>query len=68
MFDKATNVGEVKLVFETLSEGLKAKPTAIKENLGSASKTLGTTNTKQPIVESDPMVARFQKLAGIIKD
>jgi hypothetical protein len=68
MFDKATNVGEVKLVFETLSEGLKAKPTAIKENLGSASKTIGTTNTKQPIVESDPMVARFQKLAGIIKD
>ena len=68
MFDKATNVGEVKLVFETLSEGLKAKPTAIKENLGSASKTLGTTNTKQPIVESNDMVARFQKLAGIIKD
>jgi len=67
MFDKATNVGEVKLVFETLSEGLKAKPSPIKESLGSASKTLGTTNTKQPIVESNDMVARFQKLAGIIK-
>ena len=68
MFDKATNVGEVKLVFETLSEGLKAKPSPIKENLGSASKTLGTTKSKQPIVESNDMVARFQKLAGIIKD
>jgi hypothetical protein len=67
MFDKAKNVGEVKLVFETLSEGLKTKSTPIKENLGSASKIMGTTNTKQPIVESDPMVARFQKLAGIIK-
>jgi hypothetical protein len=65
MFDKATTVKETKLVFETLSEGLKTKPTSLKENLGSASKTLGTTNTKQPIVESDPMVARFQKLAGI---
>jgi hypothetical protein len=65
MFDKATTVSETKLVFETLSEGLKAKSTPIKENLGSASKTIGTTNTKQPIVESNDMVARFQKLAGI---
>jgi len=66
MFDKAANVGEVKLVFETLSEGLKAKTSTIKENLGSASKITGTTNTtKQPIVESNDMVARFQKLAGI---
>jgi hypothetical protein len=65
MFDKATTVKETKLVFETLSEGLKTKSSPLKENLGSASKTLGTTNTKQPIVESDPMVARFQKLAGI---
>ena len=67
MFDKATNVSEVKLVFETLSEGLKTKSTPIKENLGSASKIIGTTTPKQPIVESNDMVARFQKLAGIIK-
>jgi len=66
MFDKAKNVGEVKLVFETLSEGLKTKSTPIKENLGSASKIMGTTTPKQPIVESNDMVARFQKLAGII--
>jgi hypothetical protein len=65
MFDKAKNVGEVKLVFETLSEGLKTKSTPIKENLGSASKIMGTTTPKQPIVESNDMVARFQKLAGI---
>jgi len=69
MFDKAGTVKEVKLVFETLSEGLKSKPTTnITEGMGSASKTLGTTKTKQPIVESNDMVARFQKLAGIIKD
>lgn len=64
-FDKATTVGEVKLVFETLNEGLKVKSTKLNENLGSASKVLNTPK-KQPIVESNDMVARFQKLAGII--
>jgi flagellar biosynthesis/type III secretory pathway chaperone len=65
-FDKAATVKETKLVFETLSEGLKTKKSPIKESLGMASKIVGTTNTKQPIIESDNMVARFQKLAGII--
>jgi len=66
-FDKATTVKEVKLVFETLNEGLKVKTASpIRENLGSASKTVGTTKTKKPIVESNDMVSRFQKLAGII--
>jgi hypothetical protein len=64
-FDKATTVGEVKLVFETLNEGLKVKATKLNENLGSASKVLNAPK-KQPIVESNDMVARFQKLAGII--
>ena len=64
-FDKATTVKEVKLVFETLNEGLKTKTTKLNENLGSASKVLNTPK-KQPIVESNDMVARFQKLAGII--
>jgi hypothetical protein len=65
-FDKATTVKETKLVYETLSEGIKSKTNRISENLGSASKGIGTTKTKQPIVESNEMVARFQKLAGII--
>jgi len=65
-FDKATTVKEVKLVFETLNDGLKVKSSRVNENYGSASKGVGTTKTKQPILESDPMVARFQKLAGII--
>jgi len=65
-FDKALTVKEVKLVYETLSEGLKTKSTKITENFGSASKPVGTPSTKQPIVESDDMVKRFQKLAGII--
>ena len=65
-FDKAGTVKETKLVFETLNEGLKTKKTSIRESLGSASKSTGNfKSTKKPIVETDPMVARFQKLAGI---
>ena len=64
-FDNATTVKESKLVFETLSEGLKSKKKPIRESLGRASKSLGTTKSKKPIIEADPMVSRFQKLAGI---
>ena len=64
-FDKATTVKESKLVFETLNEGLKTKKTPIRESLGRASKSMGTTRTKKPIIDTDPMVSRFQKLAGI---
>jgi hypothetical protein len=64
-FDNASTVKESKLVFETLSEGLKSKKKPIRESLGRASKSLGTTKSKNPIVEADPMVSRFQRLAGI---
>jgi hypothetical protein len=65
-FDKAKNVGEVKMVFETLNEGIKVSKNMIKENLGSASKTTMTPNVKKPIVESNEAFLRMQKLAGII--
>ena len=65
-FDKATTVGEVKMVFETLNEGIKVKKDTIKENLGSASKAMVTPNAKKPIVESNDAFLRMQKLAGII--
>jgi hypothetical protein len=65
-FDKAATIKETKLVFETLNEGLKVKKSPIRESLGSASKATGNfKKTKNPIVETDPMVARFQKLAGL---
>lgn len=70
-FDNATTVKETKLVFDTLSEGIKSTPKkSINEVKGSASKAVGTINktVKQPIVESNDMVARFQKLAGIAKN
>lgn len=65
-FDKAKNVGEVKMVFETLNEGIKVAKTTIKENLGSASKSTGTPTVKKPIVESNDAFLRMQKLAGLI--
>ena len=67
-FDKATSVKEVKIVFETLNENIKVKTkSAIKENLGFASKATGRAPrmAAKPTVEVDPMVARFKKLAGL---
>jgi hypothetical protein len=65
--DKATNVKEVKLVYESLSENLKPKKAPIKENLNFASKSAGVAPRvaqSSPIL--DPaMVARFKKIAGI---
>ena len=73
-FDKAETIKEVKLVFETINGSVKAKSTtnkSISESVrtkGSASNLTSTPKVtkKQPIVESDEMVARFKKLAGII--
>jgi len=68
-FDKATSVKETKVIFETLNEGMASKtqkPSFINEIKGRASKATGfISESKQPIVEVDPMVARWQKLAGI---
>ena len=69
-FDKATTVNEVKLVYETLAESLSTnnlKKKSISEGIvGSASKGTNTPSvSKKPIVESNDMIARFQKLAGL---
>ena len=68
-FDKATSVKEAKVIFETLNEGMASKTvktSMMNEIKGSASKATGfISESKQPIVEVDPMVARWQKLAGI---
>ena len=68
-FDKAETVKEVKLVFETLTESFKAvaKKAPIKESLGSASRSIAPSQTKQPIIEVNDAFARMQKLAGLRK-
>jgi hypothetical protein len=69
-FDKAGTVKEAKLVFETVDSSFKATKNYVNENLGRASKSMiapSSPKTKKPIVESNEMIMRFQKLAGIIK-
>ena len=70
-FDKAENVKGVKLVYETLTESLKAtsivKKSQVRESLGSASRTITPATPKQPIIESNEAFARMQRLAGIKK-
>ena len=64
-FDKATNVKEAKVVFESLSAAINAPAKkAIKESLGFASKAVGNAPNKV-IVESNDVIARMQKLANI---
>jgi len=63
-FDKANTVKEAKLVFETISESVKVNKEVVRENLGRASKPAGVAR-KQPIMEIDSQVSRWQKLAGI---
>ena len=69
-FDKAETVKEAKLIYETLKDGLETKK-SVNENIGMASRSIGIGPKKvniQPIVESNEMVNRFKKLAGIIKN
>ena len=70
-FDKVSTVKETKLVFETLSEGLKeTSKSHVNESLKTslASKTTGIMPTaRKPIVEVNDTFTRMQKIAGIIK-
>ena len=68
-FDGANSIKEVKLVYNTvvanLAEETKVtKKSSLKEGVGRASKPSGVSSRK-PIVNVDPTIARFQKLAGI---
>jgi hypothetical protein len=71
-FDKAETVKEAKLIYETLQDGLETKKSkrSVNESIGMASKSVGVgpkkVNNSKPIVESNIMVDRFKKLAGII--
>ena len=67
-FDKAASVKEAKLVFETLSEGMKETKKTVNESMlrGSASKAAGVA-VKKPILEVNDQFARWQTLAGIKK-
>jgi len=66
-FDKATSVKEVKVVYNTITESIKTKPSSIKESLGFASKPTGA---KKLIKENNTIIPsaaiyRMQQIAGI---
>ena len=61
--DRATSVTEVKNTFETLKESFESKK-QLKESIGFASQAAGVA-PKQPIIQQDNMMSRWQKLAGI---
>ena len=63
-FDKASTVNEVELVYETLNNTtFKSSKKSIKENLGSASRSVGTTKTTKPIIETNDAYKHMQELA-----
>jgi len=64
-FDKAENVKEVKLVYETFVSSIENKQ-QIKEHKAFASKATGTTTKPEVISEVSDQVKRMQKLAGIL--
>jgi hypothetical protein len=61
--DRASSVTEVKNTYETLKESFESKK-QLKESIGFASQAAGVA-PKQPIIEQDNMMSRWQKLAGI---
>lgn len=69
-FDKAKSSAEIKTIYKTLTESFEAeKKSVLKEHRGLASRSAGRSTAapaKQSIVEVDPVVKRFQQLAGII--
>jgi hypothetical protein len=67
-FDKATNVKEVKLIYETFSTSKTTPNNKVHENIiGKASKTIIKESMSAPIIEVNEQFARWQKLAGIKK-
>jgi hypothetical protein len=71
-FDKAETVKEVKLVYETLKEGISKAPAKaatkklVRESKNFASSTItGASPNAKPVMEVDPMIARMKKLAGL---
>lgn len=64
-FDKATSVKEVKNTFEILKESVNTKKKSqINESFGYASKPAGVS-PRTNVIDADPFVNRWQKLAGI---
>ena len=68
-FDKAKTLNEAKNIYEVIKDTVKtsSKPkVALHESKQFASNVIGGTSARQPILESNDVINRMQKLAGII--
>lgn len=65
--DEAQSVNEVKAIYKTLVESFnsEAKTGVIKEHKMSTASRVAGKSTAAPVVDVDPVVRRFQELAGI---
>ena len=68
-FDKAKTVREAKIIYESLEVGVVSKATAPtqRNNMSFASKSSAPSRKPltESIIETDPMVLRFRKIAGL---
>jgi hypothetical protein len=62
-FDKTKTIQESKLVYETLKTGLVSKSSIIKENRGSASKSITLPSKTKQIINGNDQFTRMQELA-----
>jgi hypothetical protein len=68
-FDKAQTLNEAKNIYEVLKDNIKASNKSkapLRESKQFASTVVGGKSAKQPILESNDVITRMQKLAGII--
>ena len=68
-FDKAQTLNEAKNIYEVLKDNIKANNKSkapLRESKQFASTVVGGKSAKQPILESNDVITRMQKLAGII--
>ncbi len=68
-FDKAASVKEAKLVFETLSEGMKETKKTVNESMlrGSASRAVGVAE-KKPILEVNALMEKWKLTSKEVSD
>jgi hypothetical protein len=68
-FDKAKTLNEAKNIYEVLKDTVKTSSklkTPLRESKQFASNIIGNTSARKPILESNDVITRMQKLAGII--
>lgn len=62
-FDRASNVNEVELVYETLNGSFNTNKKPMNESLGRASRISGTTKASKPIIEVNEAYKRMTDIA-----